>query len=51
MSNVEEHFGVLGERWRGLEVLELWEIFVRDLHANLAIVEFWTFQAFSVSAT
>lgn len=28
---VEEHFGVLDERRRGLEVLEFWEIFVRDL--------------------
>ena len=35
--NVEEHFGVLGERRRGLEVLEFWEfwsIFVRDLYGR-----------------
>ena len=29
-----EHFGVLGERRRGLEVLEFWEIFVRDLYGR-----------------
>jgi hypothetical protein len=32
--NVEEYFGVLGERRRGLEVLEFWEIFVRDLYGR-----------------
>jgi hypothetical protein len=32
--NVEEHFGVLGERRSGLEVLEFWEIFVRDLYGR-----------------
>ena len=33
--NVEEHFGV-GERRKGLEVLELPEIFVRDLYGTRA---------------
>jgi hypothetical protein len=32
--NIEEHFGVLGERRRGLEVLEFWEFFVRDLYGR-----------------
>jgi hypothetical protein len=35
--NVEEHFGVLGEHRRGLEVLEFWEfwsLFVRDLYGR-----------------
>jgi hypothetical protein len=31
---VGEHFGVLGESRRGLEVLEFWEIFVRDLYGR-----------------
>jgi hypothetical protein len=31
---VGEHFGVLGERRRDLEVLEFWEIFVRDLYGR-----------------
>ena len=30
----EEHFGVLGERRRGLGVLEFWEILVRDLYGR-----------------
>jgi hypothetical protein len=34
--NVEEHFGVLGERRRGLVVLEFWEIFVRDLYGRFS---------------
>ena len=43
-------------RWNGPEVqlLEFWEflkLFVRDLYANLAIVEFGKFQAFLVSVT
>ena len=33
-KNVEEHFGVLGERRRGLEVLEFREIFERDLRGR-----------------
>ena len=32
--NIKEHFGVLGERGRGLEVVEFWEIFVRDLYGG-----------------
>jgi len=43
-------------RWSVPEVqlLEFWEfliLFVRDLYANLAIVEFENFHAFSVSVT
>jgi hypothetical protein len=43
-------------RWNGPEVqlLEFWEflkLFVRDLYANLAIVEFGKFQAFLISVT
>jgi hypothetical protein len=43
-------------RWNGPEVqlLEFWEflkLFVRDLYANPAIVEFGKFQAFAVSVT
>jgi hypothetical protein len=37
-----------------MQQLEFWEylkIFVRDLYANLAIVEIAEFQAFSVSVT
>jgi hypothetical protein len=39
---------------RKMQQLEFWEylkIFVRDLYANLAIVEIAEFQAFSVSVT
>jgi hypothetical protein len=39
---------------RKMQLLGFWEflkIFVRDLYANLAIVEFCKFQAFSVSVT
>jgi hypothetical protein len=31
---IEEHFNVLGERRRGLEVVEFSEIFVRDLYGT-----------------
>jgi len=34
-TNAEVHFGVLGERRRGVEVLEFWEIFVGDLYDRL----------------
>ena len=39
---------------RKMQLLGFWEflkIFVRDLYANLAIVEFGEFQAFAVSVT
>jgi hypothetical protein len=39
---------------RKMQLLGFWEFlkfFVRDLYANLAIVEFGEFQAFSVSVT
>jgi hypothetical protein len=39
---------------REMQLLGFWEFlkfFVRDLYANLAIVEFYNFQAFSVSVT
>jgi hypothetical protein len=43
-------------RWkdRKVKLLEFWEfldLFVRDLYANQAIVEFGNFQAISVSVT
>jgi hypothetical protein len=39
---------------RQMQLLGFWEFlkfFVRDMNANLAIVEFCEFQAFSVSVT
>jgi len=39
---------------RKMQLLGFWEFlkfFVRDLYANLAIVEFCNFQAFAVSVT
>jgi len=51
---VREYFrSSAGTEWKA-QWLKFWEFlkfFVRDLYANLAIVEFGKFQAFSVSVT
>jgi hypothetical protein len=51
---MEEYFRTSAERDRKSTCSEFWEflkIFVRDLYANQKIVDFGTFQAFSVSVT
>ena len=42
---------MLGERGKGLEVVEFWEIFVRDLYGGLAIAAMLELLAFLESVS